>query len=79
MSCFQSRGCPLLGIYGTPDLAAHEQRFLQNGWHTACARDMNAIYTKHIDPADRQRSASYLTHAIGALKSDLRQVIICCV
>ena len=56
----QSRGCPLLGIHGTPDLEAHEQRFLQNGWHTACARDMNAVYTKHIDPADRQRSANCL-------------------
>ncbi|KAK9831066.1 hypothetical protein WJX74_001902 [Apatococcus lobatus] len=55
MTNLQSRGCPLLGIYGTPDLQAHEQRFVQNGWHTACARDMNAIYNKHTDPEDRQR------------------------
>lgn len=62
----QSRGCPLLGIHGTPDLEAHEQRFLQSGWHTACARDMNAVYNKHIDPADRQRLANYLLRQLSS-------------
>ncbi len=55
LSHLQERGCPLHGIHGTPDLAAHEHRFLQNGWTTACARDMNAVYNKHIDPSDRRR------------------------
>lgn len=51
----QSRGCPLKGLRGTPDLKAHRRRFTANGWQRAEALDMDTVHRCHIDPVDRQR------------------------
>lgn len=53
----QSRGCPLRGLAGTPDLDAHQRRFTANCWQRAEARDMDTIHRCHLDPVDRQRRA----------------------
>jgi len=53
----QSRGCPLKGLAGTPDLAAHRQRFTANGWQRAEALDMDTIHRCHLDPLERHRRA----------------------
>lgn len=53
----QSRGCPLRGLAGTPDLDAHQRRFTANCWQRAEARDMDTIHRCHLDPIDRQRRA----------------------
>lgn len=53
----QSRGCPLRGLPGTPDLEAQRRRFTENGWQRAEAADMDTIHRCHIDPVDRQRCA----------------------
>ncbi|CAG9466985.1 unnamed protein product [Pedinophyceae sp. YPF-701] len=52
----EARGCPLRGIFGTPTLAAHEERFLRGGWTKARATDMRAAYVGCTDPADRLRA-----------------------
>eukprot|EP00271_Cylindrocystis_brebissonii_P015015 TRINITY_DN36891_c0_g1_i1.p1 TRINITY_DN36891_c0_g1~~TRINITY_DN36891_c0_g1_i1.p1 ORF type:complete len:366 (-),score=61.06 TRINITY_DN36891_c0_g1_i1:460-1557(-) len=51
----QSRGCGLLGIEDTPSLDAKERRFLDLGFQRAEALDMNTIYHRCLDPADRRR------------------------
>ena len=51
----QARGCPLRGIWATPDLAAHMQRFTCNGWQRAEARDMSAIHRGCLDPGEKRR------------------------
>ena len=58
--CLQSRGCPLRGIWGTKDLAAQKQRFLDNGWQRAKALDMHTVYGRHVDALQRRRSAVVL-------------------
>lgn len=57
----QSRGCPLKGLPGTPDLEAQRRRFTKNGWQRAEAADMDTIHRCHIDPVDRQRCAALQT------------------
>ncbi|KAK9830157.1 hypothetical protein WJX72_010045 [[Myrmecia] bisecta] len=52
----ESRGCPLLGIRGTPSLESHVARFRNNGWQRAEAKDMNTIYRDHLDPQDKRRA-----------------------
>ena len=54
----QARGCPLVGLSATPDLAAHVRRFTGAGWERADAKDMYAIYNSYIDPRDRSRHAA---------------------
>ena len=54
----QARGCPLVGLPATPDLAAHVRRFTGAGWERADAKDMYAIYNGYIDPKDRSRYAA---------------------
>ena len=51
----QARGCPLIGLPATPDLAAHVKRFTDNGWERADAKDMYTIYNRYIDAQDRRR------------------------
>lgn len=51
----QCRGCPLRGLQATPDLKAHQDRFLSNGWQRADAKDMTTIYRAYLDPAEKRR------------------------
>ena len=53
--CFQRRGCPLIGIYGSPDLQAQQARFTEHHWQQAWSVDMDTVYARHIDPKDKQR------------------------
>ncbi|KAK9824836.1 hypothetical protein WJX81_004800 [Elliptochloris bilobata] len=52
----ESRGCPLRGLPGTPDLEAQRRRFTDNAWQRAEAADMDIIHRCHLDPIDRQRA-----------------------
>ncbi|EIE22490.1 leucine carboxyl methyltransferase family protein [Coccomyxa subellipsoidea C-169] len=52
----ESRGCPLRGLQATPDLKAHQDRFLNNGWQRADAKDMTTIYRAYLDPAEKRRA-----------------------
>ncbi|BDA43511.1 tRNA wybutosine-synthesizing protein 4 [Coccomyxa sp. Obi] len=52
----ECRGCPLRGIQATPDLGAHQRRFLNNGWQRADAKDMSTIYRAYLDPAEKRRA-----------------------
>ena len=51
----EARGAALHGVYSTPTLAAHEERLTKCGFTRAFAADLNAVYRKHLDPADRRR------------------------
>ena len=53
--CLQKRGCPLIGIHGSPSLEEQRKRFTQHNWQSAWAEDMDTVYTKHTDPQDRRR------------------------
>ena len=55
IQCFQRRGCPLIGIHGSPDLQAQRARFTEHHWQRAWSVDMDTVYAKHIDPQDKQR------------------------
>ncbi|KAK9914942.1 hypothetical protein WJX75_002652 [Coccomyxa subellipsoidea] len=52
----ECRGCPLRGLQATPDLKAHQDRFLSNGWQRADAKDMTTIYRAYLDPAEKRRA-----------------------
>mmetsp|Transcript_10523 Transcript_10523/g.27052 ORF Transcript_10523/g.27052 Transcript_10523/m.27052 type:complete len:306 (+) Transcript_10523:53-970(+) len=40
----ETRGCPLRGLEGCPDLKAQESRFQDAGWQPRPAKDMNAVF-----------------------------------
>lgn len=51
----EKRGCPLLGIYEYPTLAAQQQRYISLGWDRAEVATMYDIYNNHLDKADKGR------------------------
>lgn len=51
----QAKGYPVEGILGTPTLAAQCERLRAAGWSGAFAADMNTVYRRWLDPADRRR------------------------
>ena len=62
----QARGCPLIGLPATPDLASHVRRFTDNGWERADAKDMYDVYNAYIDPQDRRRHVAVPSPGIRA-------------
>ena len=48
-----ARGCPLVGIAGGADPAAHAARLRAAGWARAAAADMDQVYRRFLDPAPR--------------------------
>ena len=48
-----ARGCPLVGIAGGADPAAHAARLRGAGWARAAAADMDDVYRRFLDPEPR--------------------------
>ncbi|KAK3234944.1 hypothetical protein CYMTET_54823 [Cymbomonas tetramitiformis] len=51
----EMRGCPLLGLAGTPDLEAQRSRLTSAGWKRSEGCDMRTIYENCLDPVDVRR------------------------
>jgi tRNA wybutosine-synthesizing protein 4 len=48
-----ARGCPLVGIAGGAEPAAHAARLRSAGWARAAAADMDEVYRRFLEPGPR--------------------------
>ena len=55
---FRSLGSPLKAINSFPTLQSQEQRYLQEGFEAAAARDMNCVYHAILSASEQQRIES---------------------